>query len=239
MVCMLMFSGQQKELLQLKVTSKNIIAYLSEEMWEMNTFQNVNDLDLYLETKPLLDVVYLDITIDNSITIAEHIRRTNEKAIILLIADETISPIKYMKPSIMAASLLLRPIYEQQMQKTIKEILSLFVKNTLDDTEENSFWIDSREGKVKVPYNRISYFEAREKKIFLCLETKEYGFYETMNQLIETLPDYFIRCHRGYIVNTKKIEKVSLTNNEIELEDEIYIPISRSYRNAVKECVQK
>lgn len=235
MGCVLICSSSQQELVKLKATSKEFIAYISEEMWEFHTVNNIIDLNKYLDSKPLLDVVYIDITLKGAIAVAERIRKDNSNAMILLIADETISPIQYMKPSIMAASLLLRPIQEEKMKLSLKEIFQFFAEKNLDENTEDVYIIENREGKVKIPYNRICYFEARDKKIFLCLETKEYGFYETMAKLEETLPDYFIRCHRGFIVNSKKVVKVYLSQNEIELEDEIYIPISRSYRSAVKE----
>ena len=232
MSCILICSKEEKERMQLKEVSKEFIAYTSDERLEIQSLETSHQLSTYLLEKPLLDAAYLDVTIDGGILAAEKVSKENSTAALLIIADETISPIMYMKPAIMAASLLLRPITKGQADTAVKEILSLVFHK--EKTEE-VFIIDNREGKVRVPYDRICYFEARDKKIFVCLESKEYGFYETMGKLEEQLPEHFLRCHRGFIVNTRKIEKVNLTKNEIVLVGQMAIPISRSYRNLVKE----
>lgn len=232
MSCILICSKEEEERMQLKEVSKEFIAYTSDERLEIESLENSHQLSAYLLEKPVLDAAYLDVTIEGGILAAEEVRKENNAAALLIIADETISPIKYMKPTIMAASLLLRPITKGQADTAVKEILSLVFHK---EEAEEVFLINNREGKVRIPYDRICYFEAREKKIFVCTESKEYGFYETMVNLEEQLPEQFVRCHRGFIVNTKKIEKIILKKNEIVLVEQMAIPISRSYRDLVKE----
>ena len=43
-----------------------------------------------------------------------------------------------------------------------------------------------------------------------------------------------LRCHRGYIVNMKKIESVSFAENNIVLSDSSNVPLSRTYRDAAR-----
>lgn len=235
MAFLMVYSSVEKELSALKETSRKYIAYLSEEKWEYVTFRNLNELKVYLEKEnPILDLVYADVTQRESISMIESIRKKNTSAIILLIADATISPLVYLKPSIMAASLLLRPFDQTMLEKTVKELLETFIEKDKDNTEE-VFTVDNRDEKIRIPYNRIYYFEAREKKIYLCLEDKEYSFYDTMGNLEKELPEYFVRCHRSFIINNKKLVKVYLSQNELELENEVFVPFSRSYRNVVKE----
>lgn len=235
MAFLMVYSSIEKELSALKEISRKYIAYLSEEKWEYATFRNLNEVKAYLEEKnPILDLVYADVTQAEAIPVIEVIRKKNTSAIILLIADATISPLVYMKPSIMAASLLLRPFDQIMLEGTVKELLETFIEKDKDNTEE-VFIVDNRDEKIRIPYNRICYFEAREKKIYLCLEDKEYSFYDTMGNLEKELPEYFVRCHRSFIINNKKLVKVYLSQNEIELEDEIFVPFSRSYRDVVKE----
>ena len=45
------------------------------------------------------------------------------------------------------------------------------------------------------------------------------------------MSEYFVRCHRSYIVNIKKIK--SITKNNVVLENEIKIPISRGKYNEI------
>lgn len=95
--------------------------------------------------------------------------------------------------------------------------------------------IDTKEGSVRVPYDKIYYFEAREKKIYVCAGNEEFGFYHTMDKLSEELPEHFLRCHRGFVVNSLKIRKVMLSQNVIRLADGFEVPLSRSYKADLKE----
>ncbi len=67
------------------------------------------------------------------------------------------------------------------------------------------------------------------------LKKQEMAFYETMEHLEERLPDYFVRCHRSFIVSRQRIRKVMLSKSLIELEQGMQIPLSRSYKPAFKE----
>ena len=95
--------------------------------------------------------------------------------------------------------------------------------------------IETREGRTYVPLAQIYYFEAREKRIYVRLKKQELAFYETMEHLTERLPDYFVRCHRSFIVNRQRIRRVMLSKSLIELEQGIQLPLSRSYKPAFKE----
>ena len=84
------------------------------------------------------------------------------------------------------------------------------------------------------PYSQIYYIEVRGKKIFIRLKEKEYSKYDSMEHVMEELPDQFIRCHRSYTVNKEYIVGIRLSNNLIMLEDDIIVPLSRRYKADMK-----
>ena len=49
------------------------------------------------------------------------------------------------------------------------------------------------------------------------------------------LPENFLRCHRSYIVNMSKVTAVKVSQSLIEVQDNLQVPLSRSYKRAVKE----
>jgi two-component system response regulator AgrA len=67
----------------------------------------------------------------------------------------------------------------------------------------------------------------------------EYPFYDTLDQLEERLADRFLRCHRSYLVNKSKVNKVYLSQNLLLLNSGEEIPLSRSYKPVVKQFMME
>lgn len=209
-------------------------AKYSDEDWEFNLFLSVVDLANYVNKSENLDLVCIDINNDTEVSMAELIRKSYEQSIILIITDTNVSPIKYMKPSIMAASLLLRPFGKEQVSKTISDLFE-FIERSKSEDENESFVVKSKSERFFVSYDSIIYFEARDKKIFLNTLQKEYGFYGTVEQLMSELPNYFVRCHRGFVINSKKIKKIAFSENMIYMQYDVMVPLSKSYKPKIKE----
>ena len=56
-----------------------------------------------------------------------------------------------------------------------------------------------------------------------------------ISEIEELLPsEYFVRCHRSYIVNVKYIK--SILKNHVLLEDGVEIPISRGKYKEIKDA---
>ena len=64
---------------------------------------------------------------------------------------------------------------------------------------------------------------------------EEYGCYETLDKVLQQLPDYFQRCHRSYVINMSHVKAVLFSQNKIEMTEGEEIPLSRSYRKQIKE----
>ena len=80
----------------------------------------------------------------------------------------------------------------------------------------------------------IFFFEAQGRKVALRTKTQEISFYSSFEQLKEQLPDFFLRCHRGYIINTKKVQGVNFTESVVIMADGSNVPFSRMYRDSVR-----
>ena len=127
---------------------------------------------------------------------------------------------------------------ESLLLSYVENLISTLVEQFQDQAfhgQEESLVIETREGRTYVPLAQIYYFEAREKRVYVRLKKQEMAFYETMEHLEERLPDYFVRCHRSFIVSRQRIRKVMLSKSLIELEQGMQIPLSRSYKPAFKE----
>lgn len=81
---------------------------------------------------------------------------------------------------------------------------------------------------VRIPYDEIVYIESLADYIKVHTSTKkEISSKEKISVLEAILPDFFIRIHRSFIVNGKKVK--GFNNNEMEIGDET-LTISRNYK---------
>jgi DNA-binding LytR/AlgR family response regulator len=103
--------------------------------------------------------------------------------------------------------------------------------------ENECFLFDQKGERRRIPYQKIYYMEAREKRVYARLENIEYGITDTIEHLAGILPKEFIRCHRSYIVNYIYIERVRYAENFILLRGSHILPLSRSYKAALKEVM--
>ncbi len=236
MISMVTYDGYRKELEEIKRIAKELAARMSEEQWSMEQFTSLQNLRQYIEEKPLMDMLLYDVTKKEALEYLQQIRNNYQMAPIMILADIETSPMEYMRPGIRASSLLLRPWTGNQakdvLQEFIREYLRMIAREKKGGTA--SYVIDSKEGRLSIPYEQIYFFEAREKKIYVCAGKEEFGFYHTIDKLVEELPEQFIRCHRGFIVNTEKIRKIMLSQNMIYLADGFEVPLSRSYKAVLK-----
>lgn len=235
MISMLIYDRMERELCQMHEAARSQAAYLSEEYWNIMLAQSRAEMMAQEENVPLLDIACMDITDEGGIDHAEELRKKYKEMFLLLVADTSVSPMSYVRPGIMASSLLLRPCEEKEIRQVMKEFLKAYMEYFEAKQGEKSFVIESKEGRILIPYNKIYYFEAREKKLYVQTDRAEYGFYGTIDKVEEELPSHFIRCHRSFIVNTRKIERVALSRNMIFLSEDRDVPLSRSYKAALKE----
>lgn len=234
MIKMLIF-GRDEEMEYIRHRVRKYAACMTEEQWYIHTCSNLMEMRKLLEGHPMLDMACLDITLKDAVELAKTIRKQNQRAYLILIADVTISPMLYMRPSVKAEGLMMRPLDKKQIDQVLEEAFVNFVEQFQNGNNQDVFVLESREGRRLVDYNRILYFEAREKKMYLMTDTEELFFYDTLDNLLTSLPPNFMRCHRSFLINVHKIERIAMTERIIYLKYGFKIPLSRSYKKVFKE----
>ena len=171
------------------------------------------------------------------IPVLEDLRRENPELWIIVIADSTISPMCYIRPSIQPIALLMRPLKEESIGPTLDDVLRLLPKTQPGQPEGSRpyFEIELRGHLQRIPMQEIQYFESRNKKLILHLRRREIPFCGTLEKLETELPSTFLRTHKSFIVNTECVAEVQYGQNLVILEGDAAIPISRSYKPKVKE----
>lgn len=225
MISMLIYDYDINEINTLQEMCKNTVAYISDE--KLNIVKN-NLLDV---ADPELAVVNL--CDENGIKNAKNIRKRFPNTEIMLIADSEISPMEYLNPDIRPSSLIIRPYKHNELYGVIRDFMQQIITEN-----ENGIWIDTSEGKSKVLFSNILYVEARDKRLFIRQNAIEYSIYDSLENFIKKLPANFIRCHRSFAINSQHISRIRFSENYILLSEDVTVPLSRTYKQNIRELVR-
>ncbi len=90
---------------------------------------------------------------------------------------------------------------------------------------------------IKLNLNNILFIEARGDYVVINTENKKHIVYTTMSAIDQKLPsDQFLRIHRSFIINLKKIELIE--DDSVLMQDK-YIPIGGSYQSKFYSRINK
>ncbi len=239
MLKVLNFCQEKEELSLIHEGLQKAVAYQGDDDLSVVSVQQLDQYEkAYLENDSL-DISYFDITADSGAKTIERLRKENDEVKLVIVADTSISPLVYLKPSIMACSLLLRPITEEGVEQCNHDLIFSFYNAAEKKNGDKKFCVETKDGRAYYRYDDIVYFEARNKKIFLNTKYSDVGFYSTLDEIEELLPENFIRCHRSFIVNTDKIMQVIPSQNSIICSADLFVPLSRSYKQNVMNAMEK
>lgn len=224
---------KERELISGRVSDS--VARLSDDRLKCSSLESADQVGKFLAKDPSLDLSMLEVMRDEDIELIRKVRAFREQADMMLMADSSISPMKYMTPDIRACSLLLKPFSSEQMASVVHEFLSAYYRKRETPSEENSIVIENREGRMVVPFSRIYYIEAREKKVYFRLKDREYSKYDTLENIKKLLPQGFVQSHRSFVFNTGYLERIKLSENTVYLEHGITVPLARSFKASIKE----
>lgn len=233
MISMLIYSCKQDECELLQEIAKDAVAYYSDESLEIIRISSINDVEMQLLEN--MEIGIVDITEKEGLQAAKNLRLRFPQMDIVIISDNTISPVLYLTPDIRAAALLLKPFVYSEVRSSIQNLIATM---RLEENNVGFFSFENESGRRRIPYSQILYFEARNRRIYIRLQYKEYGIQDTMDALEQKLPEIFQRCHRGFIVNVGYISKAWYSKNYIDLKNHMEIPLSRSYKMTIKEAIQ-
>ena len=138
-----------------------------------------------------------------------------------------------------AVDYLLKPFGLQEFQRAanrLKERLCAapVVADVAPAAQDDNIFLKTDSRIVKVSVADIRYVEAMSEylKVWLQGEAKPIITLLSMKKMEEHLPQYFMRIHRSYIINLKKIQEVN--KNRILIDDKTALPIGDLYREKLQ-----
>lgn len=238
MISAIVYDHIKEEARQIKDSIRDIIACRCNEESRIESFSTEEEVLRFINRTELVDFACVDICNTSGIGIAEEMRCRYPETRILLIADAAMPPDIYIRPQIMVSALILRPTLREAIHSTVKEFVGTFLDNFRGGMQ-SSFLVETKEGIIKIPFQQICYYESSMKKVFIRLKSAEYSFYGKLEQLMGQLPEYLIRCHRSFIINRNRVIRYDASDGFVILDDDIAVPVSRSYRSTIRDLLKQ
>lgn len=172
------------------------------------------------------DIVFMDIEMPymNGMDAAAEFRKCNQEAILIFATRATKYAVRGY--AVDAIGYLVKPIGEKAFSEVFEKALRLHRKRNQNQTVV----LRTKNGIVKVSADQIQYIEAEAHQLHVYTEDGVHHIWSGMNEMMEILPEDFVRCHKGYIVNLKHIYSVQKDRVIILGRTEALIPISRPKR---------
>ena len=127
---------------------------------------------------------------------------------------------------------LTKPITKDRFSSAIDKVLERSVFEQVKNETYHSIALKQRSGYINISTDEILYVEGFGDYVNVHLqEGKKVIVLSTIKGMEEQLADYsFMRIHRSYIANLKKIDRIVENNVQISTHT---IPVSRTYRSSL------
>lgn len=144
-----------------------------------------------------------------------------------------------------AASYLLKPINQDELQKAIDQASKLnhFQLSAIHEEALERTSLPIKQGDVieRLPFSDLFYFRAEGKYIVAGLgDKKEILVDYTLKDLEERCGEHFIRVHRNTLVNKSKLLKLNRDDPKLDYvelsEPEMKFAVSRRMLSLIKQC---
>jgi two-component system response regulator LytT len=130
---------------------------------------------------------------------------------------------------------LVKPITAERFEKAVQKAMSAQISSsspkgtsTIAEDNANEFYVNIDRRLIKIEFNTVTIVEAKGDYIHIKTEAKNYIVHSTLKKIEDKLPkDLFLKVHRSFIINTKKI--IDIEDNSVLIAKDV-IPVSRSNR---------
>lgn len=199
-------------------------------------FSNAVQAIKYLNQNSV-DVIFLDIHMPD-FTGFDFIQTIkNPPQVILVTSDKNFAIEAFEYECIV--DYLVKPISEERFEKAIQKLKKAKVPSkSIPSTEDipldtvREFYVNIDRRLIKIEFHTVSVVEAKGDYILIKTDTKNYTVHSTLKKIEEKLPnDLFLKVHRSFIINTKKI--VDIEDNSVVIEKDV-IPVSRAKKPELK-----
>lgn len=221
------------------------------ELTIMGQFGNAIQAMKHLNTNDDTDLIFLDIHMPD-FTGFDFIQTIkNPPAIVLVTSDKNFATEAFEYDCIV--DYMVKPVNEERFQRAVRkakalkattaappavtpvgtttapaEIKETQTPQTTPADTPTEFYVNIDRRLIKIDIQSVNVVEAKGDYIHIKTEGKNYIVHSTLKKIEEKLPSsLFLKVHRTYIINTKKI--VDIEDNSVLIGKDV-IPVSRANR---------
>lgn len=215
-----------------------LIAAFFEDYLNSLKHQNI-DYDIFYSGDDLIahmtknnvsyNIFFMDIEMPgrNGIDTAAFIRTCDKNALIIFITNY--QDYVFQVFDVLPFRFLIKPIHIEQLEKVLKEAFAWI------NAAKKIFFFKIGKQQLQVAYEEILFFEGNLRKVRLVTTNGEWNFYSKISKVFSELdPKIFLQPHASFLVNMDHIR--AITDSKIIMTNEMTIPISKKFRNSVKQC---
>ncbi|MGB3619245.1 MAG: LytTR family DNA-binding domain-containing protein [Catalinimonas sp.] len=179
----------------------------------------------YLFKQPV-DLLFLDVEMPG-MTGIELLRRLPEKPdTILITAHEGFAVDAF---DLRVTDYLVKPVDYERFERAVKRSLENIDRRRNGQPDPNELFVKVNSKMVRLELDKLLYVEALSDYVILVTPEHKHIIYSTMKAIDSKLTgERFMRIHRSYIVNLRKIEAVE--DNSIVIQGK-HLPISKTYQS--------
>lgn len=123
-------------------------------------------------------------------------------------------------------------------QEQIDKLCLWCAEGMMDSTDV--LQMKTRQGCYAITASSILFCQSDQKYVMVVTDSGEiFRKLDKLDHLVMLLPDYFIRVHQSFLVNSHRISGLDKTSWEILLDSGNRVPVSRAYQKSIAEQIQK
>ncbi len=178
------------------------------------------------------NVLVLDIDLKSSMSgleLAAQIRKQNKSIYIMFITGHP--EYVFLGYQSKTFDFLLKPVTSERLTQTVERLV--------DDVlgSPKCFINIDKNSKTFIDNNDINYIKKDAMKLIYHTNHSQYETYNSFNKIEHLLPEYFVRCHKSYIVNINNIVDIR-ADNTIQFKNFDTCEIGPKYKNNLMEVIK-
>lgn len=219
-------------------TARVILHQLCSQVESLNVIQDFPNAIQAIKflNKEQVDLIFLDIHMPDFTGFDFIDTLKNPPKIILTTSDKNFALEAFEYDCII--DYIVKPVTIPRFLKAIQKAENAIIASAKEEnltesslntsTEKNELYINIDRRLIKINIPTINLIEAKGDYILIKTEQQNYTVHSTLKKIEEKLPeDLFLKVHRSYIINIKKI--IDIEDNSVLIAKDV-VPVSRSNR---------